>query len=190
MPTNKLWLEHTERAAWDSVEALRERLLKAEARLQGLLPQVDQVPELLSALEKAKQAYATDALTHDEIVTKLVARIERLQAEVTTVKTPEPTIVNFAASLPSRPRLDSEDLDEPKHREVDDDLDMTSFTQTMQRRCEREPLDTPKDVNRLLAQAEAKLDDLTELEGSALREATIDLAIIAARIYAASRSMK
>jgi hypothetical protein len=190
MPTNKLWLEHTERAAWDSVEALRERLLKAENRLQALLPEVDQVPELLTALEEAKQAYATDARSHEEVVRRLVVRIEQLQAQTQTAKAPEPTIVNFAAALPSRPRLDSEDLDEPPPREPGGDLDLVSFTQTMQRRFEREPNEAPRDLNRLLAQAEAKLDDLTELEGAALREATIDLAIVAARIYGASRAMK
>ena len=45
MPTNKLWIEHTERAAWDSVEALRERLLKAESRLTALASGVERVPD-------------------------------------------------------------------------------------------------------------------------------------------------
>jgi hypothetical protein len=189
MPTNKLWIEHTERAAWDSVEALRDRLLKAEGRLQALLPEVDHLPELLTALEKAKQAFATDATTHEEIVSKLVVRIERLQADLDTTKTPEPMVVSFSAPLPSRPQLDSEDLDEPEQHD-DDDLDLATFTQTMQRRFERDPSEAPKDLNRLLAQAETKLDDLTELEGSALREAAVELAILAARIYGASRSLK
>ena len=52
MPTNKLWIEHTERAAWDSVEALRERLLKAESRLQALATGVDRVPQLLDLWTK------------------------------------------------------------------------------------------------------------------------------------------
>src|SRR3954470_13035770 len=82
MPTNKLWIEHTERAAWDSVEALRERLLKAESRLQALAAGIDQVPRLLDLLDEAKQRYAPDAQGHDGIVTQLLARIERLQAEL------------------------------------------------------------------------------------------------------------
>ena len=32
MPTNKLWTEHTERAAWQSVEALREKLANFYAK--------------------------------------------------------------------------------------------------------------------------------------------------------------
>ena len=189
MPTNKLWIEHTERAAWDSVEALRERLAKAEARLQALLPEVDQVPELLSELDKAKQAHAPDARGHGEVVAKLVVLIERLQSEREQAKPPEPMVVSFAAQPSARPRLDSEDLDEPEQPD-EDDLDLAAFTHTMQRRFEREPPDASRDLNRLLAHAEATLDDLTELEGGALREAAVDLALLCARIYGASRVTK
>src|SRR6478609_4747831 len=112
MPTNKLWIEHTERAAWDSVEALRERLLKAESRLQALAAGVDRVPELLDLLDAAKQKYAPEAQGHDEVVAQLISRIAKLQAELDSSKLPEPTQVSFA-TLPVRSRLESEDLDEP-----------------------------------------------------------------------------
>jgi hypothetical protein len=186
MPTNKLWIEHTERAAWDSVEALRERLLKAETRLQALAAGVDRIPQLLDLLDEAKQKYAPNAQGHDEIVAQLLARIEKLQAELDAAKTPEPTQVSFAA-LPARPRLDSDDLeDEPgAARADDDDFELADFAQTMQRRgAAAEPA---RDLNRLLALAEHKLDDLTELEGAALREAAVELAILAGRIYGASK---
>jgi hypothetical protein len=188
MPTNKLWIEHTERAAWDSVEALRERLLKAESRLQALATGVDRVPQLLDLLEEAKQKYAPEAQGHDNIVAELLSRIERLQTELDAAKAPEPTVVSFAPPMP-RPRLDSDDLDQPNRssRPDDDDFDLSSFTQTMQR-SEREQPEPPRDLNRLLTLAEDKLDDLTELEGAALREAAVELAILAGRIYAASRS--
>src|SRR3954468_2070265 len=189
MPTNKLWIEHTERAAWDSVEALRERLSKAESRLQALASGIDQVPRLLDLLDEAKRRYAPDAQRHDDIVTQLLARIERLQAELDTAKNPEPTVVHFAPP-PARQRLDSEDLDEPLRRSTeDDDFDLAGFVQTMQRRNDdagAEPLG--RDLDRLLNLAEHKLDDLTELEGAALREAAVELAILAGRIYGASRA--
>jgi hypothetical protein len=47
--------------------------------------------------------------------------------------------------------------------------------------------ETGRDLNRLLSLAEHKLDDLTELEGAALREAAVELAILAGRIYGASK---
>ncbi len=190
MPTNKLWIEHTERAAWDSVEALRERLLKAESRLQALATGVDHVPQLLDLLDDAKQRYAPDAQGHDDIVAQLLARIERLQAELDAAKTPEPTVVHFAPP-PARPRLDSDDLDQPaRRRPEDDELDLTGFTQTMQRRSDDAGSEPTFDLERLLTLAEHKLDDLTELEGGALREAAVELAILAGRIYAASRAAR
>ncbi len=192
MPTNKLWIEHTERAAWDSVEALRERLLKAESRLQALAPGVDRVPQLLDLLDEAKQRYAPDAQGHDAIVAQLLARIERLQGELDAARTPEPTVVSFAAP-PLRPRLDSEDLDEaPLARSPgeDDEFDLAGFAQTMQRRNDSNGAELGRDLNRLLTLAENKLDDLTELEGAALREAAVELAILAGRIYGASRTAR
>ena len=184
MPTNKLWIEHTERAAWDSVEALRERLVKAESRLQALASGVDRIPQLLDLLDEAKQKYAPEAQGHDQIVAQLLSRIEKLQAELEAAKTPEPTQVSFA-TLPMRPRLDSEDLDDPGPPRPDDDFELSDFTQTMQRRGAG--AESGRDLNRLLSLAEQKLDDLTELEGSALREATVELAILAGRIYGASK---
>ncbi len=188
MPTNKLWIEHTERAAWDSVEALRDRLLKAESRLQALAPSVDRVPQLLDLLDEAKQKHAPDAQSHDEIVAQLLACIDKLQVELSAAKTPEPTQVSFVAPAP-RPRLDSDDLDEPARRRAsNDDLDLASFAETMQRRRSSTGTEPARDLNRLLSLAEQKLDDLTELEGSALREAAVELAILAGRIYGASKA--
>ena len=187
MPTNKLWIEHTERAAWDSVEALRERLLKAESRLQALAAGVDRVPQLLDALDEAKQRYAPEARGHDEIVTQLLAHIEKLQTEIEAAKTPEPTLVSFVPSPPRAP-LDSDDLDErAPNRGEDDDFDLTGFVQTMQRRSDSAGAEPARDLNRLLTLAEHKLDDLTELEGAALREAAVELAILAARIHGVSK---
>ena len=184
MPTNKLWIEHTERAAWDSVEALRERLSKAETRLQALAAGAERVPELLDALDSAKQKHAPDAPGYKDVVLELVAAIERLAAELAQAKLRQPTVVTFAPA--SRPALDSEDLDPRiRSRVDDDDLELSAFTEAMQRRSEtREPA---RDLNRLLALAENKVDDLTELEGAALREAALELALLAAKISAASR---
>ncbi len=189
MPTNKLWIEHTERAAWDSVEALRERLAKAEERLQALMPNVDRLPQLLDQLQQAKQRYASGAQTHDQVVSELIAHIENLQARCDAAKAPEPTVVNFAAPAP-RDRLDSEDLDERADLHGEDEPDIAHFTQTMRRRHESSAAELPREVNRLLSMTEQRLDDLTELEGAPLREAAVDLAILAARIYEASRGTR
>jgi hypothetical protein len=186
MPTNKLWLEHTERAAWDSVEALRERLAKAEARVQSLLAGAPRVPELLDALEQAKLKYAPQADGLDAVVRELLALLERQEGELQRAKAPGPTVVSFAAP-PPRPPLDSEDLEQPlRGAPEDEDFELSGFTNAMRRHSRT--LEPVRDWERLLALAETKLDDLNELEGGPLREAAVELAILAGRIYAASRS--
>jgi hypothetical protein len=190
MPTNKLWIEHTERAAWDSVEALRERLLKAEQRLQALAPHVDRLPELLDALEQAKQKLSLERAAPDEVVTVLLARIDAHQGELSAARAVATTVIDFGSPA-ARPRLDSDELEGPPSDRFDDAPDVVDdFTRAMRRHenAARPNGDLPRDLNRLLALAETKLDDLTELEGGALREAALDLALIAARVHAASRS--
>jgi len=173
----------------DSVEALRERLLKAESRLQALATGIDRVPQLLDLLDQAKQKYAPDAQGHDEIVAQLLGRLEKLQAELEAAKTPEPTQVSFAPP-PPRPRLDSDDLDEPQRRRIDDDdSELAGFAQTMQRRSATSATEPARDLERLLTLAEQKLDDLTEVDGVALREGAVELAILAGRIYGASKRL-
>jgi hypothetical protein len=189
MPTNKLWIEHTERAAWDSVEALRERLLKAEGRLQALAPNVDRMPQLLDALEQARQKLSLESATPDDVVTSLLTRLDAHQSELAAARAAATTVVDFG-SLPPRPRLDSDELDDPASDRFEDEPDaIEDFTRAMRRHdsAERAQRELPRDLNRLLALAETKLDDLTELEGGALRDAALDLALIAARVHAASR---
>jgi hypothetical protein len=186
MPTSKLWLEHTERAAWDSVEALRERLLQAEARVQALASGVARLPQLLDLLDEAKHKFAPEAASHDEVVVHLLKRIDRLQSELDAALASSQRPVGFVAQ-PARPRLDSEDAEvAPRRRAVDDDFDLADFAHAMQRRGEES--EPARDLNRLLTLAEHKLDDLTELEGAALREAALELAILAAKIFGASKA--
>jgi hypothetical protein len=190
MPTNKLWIEHTERAAWDSVEALRERLVKAEARLQALAPHVEQLPQLLDALERAKEQLAlpSGVTAPGEVVSSLLARIEQHAAELVAARQSAPIAIDFSTPAP-RPRLDSEDLEGPASDSFEDEPQLLEdFTRAMRRQEGATGRALPRDLNRLLELAETKLDDMTELEGSALREAALDLALVAARVHAASRN--
>ena len=187
MPTNKLWIEHTERAAWDSVEALRERLLKAESRLQALAPNVERLPQLLDALEQLKHKLAPERSAPDEVVGAALARIEALESELEAARASTPRAVSVSLPAP-RPRLDSEDLDSDM-RDSADEPALEDFARAMTRQHPSASA-LPRDLDRLLALAETKLDDLTELEGGALREAALELALVAARIHAASRARR
>jgi len=61
MPVNKLWIEYTERAAWESVEALRKKLAEAEARIQRMAPSTSGWQELFDALDAAAKSTSSAA---------------------------------------------------------------------------------------------------------------------------------
>ena len=187
MPTNKLWLEHTERAAWDTIHALREKLSKAETRLQSLVPGVVGVEALLDQIETAKVKYAPDAPSHAAVVTELMAHIERLQSKPASNQAPQKSVITVALPMP-RPPLDSDDFPEPHAEPLEDDLEaITRFSRALRRKAESAQPRGARSMERLLQQAEDQLDEMSEADGVSLRDAAVELALLAARIYSLSR---
>jgi hypothetical protein len=91
MPTNKLWLEHTERAAWDSVQTLREMLRAAEKRLKALAPPIEGWQALLDALDSANEEHRVGE-TYAEIVRGLVTRLRTAEARVRALENNPPPL--------------------------------------------------------------------------------------------------
>src|SRR6186713_3324920 len=81
MPTNKLWIEHTERAAWQSVQALREKLAEAEQRAERLAPPAHGWREFLEALDQARDRHALAGVTYAELVRSLLDWLARAESE-------------------------------------------------------------------------------------------------------------
>jgi hypothetical protein len=66
MPTNPLWIEHTERAAWDTVQSLRAEIERERRRLEQLMRLQPLLPKLHAALEAVRHDHgieSDDALT-------------------------------------------------------------------------------------------------------------------------------
>jgi hypothetical protein len=109
MPTNKLWLEHTERAAWQSVQALREKLVEAERREERLAPPVEGWRELFAALDAARAEQNLSGQTYAELLRGLLNRAraseERVrELEQATQKTPTLMLAAPAPRTTSRSR--------------------------------------------------------------------------------------
>src|SRR5688572_33316270 len=81
MPTNKLWLEHTEKAAWESVQALREKLADAEKRMQRLAPPTAGWQPLLDAIDLAKTELGLSGDSYAALLGELVNETKRTQSE-------------------------------------------------------------------------------------------------------------
>jgi hypothetical protein len=122
------------------------------------------------------------------VVNSLLSRIQQHGAELAAARQTAPVTIDFSAPAP-RPRLDSDDLEGPASDSFEDEPDvLEDFTRAMRRHEGAASRTLPHDLNRLLELAETKVDDLAELEGSELREAALDLALVAARVHAATRS--
>jgi hypothetical protein len=75
MPTNKLWIEHTERAAWESVTALRRELAKTQLRVEQMAPPVEGWQKLFDDIDAAKERHALPGATYADVLRALLDRL-------------------------------------------------------------------------------------------------------------------
>jgi hypothetical protein len=183
MPTNKLWIEHTERAAWESVTALRSELAEANRRLERLTPPVEGWQALLAALDAAKEDHALGGKTYAEVLRGLLDRLALAEARLRTAQeglarahlpaAPVPTV-----SSTNVRRSPASDAPAP-----DDSSDFTTlarrFVRAMQRRYESSPADRPLGVDEALDAISSKVDELADMDDIELADAAVDLAVLA-----------
>jgi len=189
VPTNKLWLEHTEQAAWQSVDALREKLALAEQRQARLAPPVEGWQSLLDALDLAKSEHAVGGETYAAVVRALLERLAALSAQARALEQipravePGPSAIDVAnaawreahGARRTREPLDDEDVEvvapvageSPLFREIRERY------QKLTRGRGRE------DAAGLLADIEARLGDLPDLDPTELTDVAADLAALA-----------
>ncbi len=189
MPTNKLWLEQTERAAWESVEALRQKLLDADKRIERLAPPVQGWPELLATLDAAREQhglsssnYATLIRELNDRLTQLDARSRQAEGELARER------VQRAPSLPATqsPRFESP-TELPAALMADEDEFESAagaqFLRALWRRYRAQVRETARvSLDSLLRAIEADVDKLAELDEAEIAEAAIALAALAMRL--------
>jgi hypothetical protein len=184
MPVNKLWLEHTEKAAWDSVQALRGKIADAERRIERLRPPVAAWRPLLDELDRARGELGLHDEDYVDVLRLVLERaahdrkqIEELGRERKRHAQPheQPVDVTALIQRPVRDPFDDDDdyLSLPRRvAEVRYDLE----------RRRRELLadgPLPDDVEALLNLIDAKVADLGDIEGQALSDAALDLGVFA-----------
>jgi hypothetical protein len=87
MPTNSEWLEHTENAAWDTVQTLRAEIQRERQRVERLSRLTPGWQKLVDAIEKLKNEHGIAAEDPAEIVDALA---EKLRASTSPRTLPEP----------------------------------------------------------------------------------------------------
>jgi hypothetical protein len=189
MPTNKLWIEHTERAAWQSVQALREKLTEAEQRAERMAPPAEGWRALFDALDAARDSHALSGATYADLIRAALDRLARAEAErrslearVTGEPTRAPTELRPAPTRRRR-RDDGRLLDD------DDDDDATSerpnrserrFFREIRQRARELARERPRpDPGAVLSEIETRLADLPELDAAEIADIAADLAALA-----------
>jgi len=190
MPINKLWLEHTEKAAWESVEALREKIADAERRIERLRPPVTTWRPLLDELDRARGELGLHDEDYVEVLRRLLERATRHQQRVEELER-ELERERAKHAQRSGPPFDVTALMRyPGHSPVDDDDDddrQPQLRRVLQvegdlARRRRELLADgalPDDIDALLHLIDVKVSDLGDVEGLALSEAALDLGVVA-----------
>ena len=189
MPTHKLWLEHTEQAAWQSVDALREKLALAEQQKARLAPPVEGWQSLLDALDTAKSEHAVEGDSYAAVVRALLERLSVLSTHARALEQapravePGPSAVEVAnaawrearGTRRARESLDDDDVEiavpvageSPLFREIRERY------QKLTRGRGRE------DAAGLLADIETRLGELPDIDPTELTDVAADLAALA-----------
>ena len=190
MPTNKLWLEHTEQAAWQSVDALREKLALAEQRQARLAPPVEGWQSLLDELDRAKLEHGITGESYAAILRALLERVAtvaeqaRSAAQSATRVEPGPSVAipdPGAARTTRRARADAHDDEEDDELTNDKPVpgDTRLFGEIRARYQELCRGRGREAAASLLSDIEARLDDLPDLDPGELNDVAADLAALA-----------
>jgi hypothetical protein len=194
MPTNKLWLEHTERAAWESVEALREKLQEADKRIERLAPPVEGWQELLAALDAIKEERGLASSSYAALIRELN---EQITTALASARASEGELLrererrnNVPAVAPRAPRLAAEEL--PGAVLADEDEyesgDGAQFLRSLWRRYRAHVRETSRiSPDSLVLAIEGEVDQLAELDEAELPEVATALAVLAMRLEREAR---
>jgi len=194
MPTNKLWLEHTERAAWESVEALREKLAQAEKRIERLAPPVEGWPELLAALDALKDEHGLVENNYAALVRELNARVVAAHASARASEGELARERDRRSVPPAQPRAVRFDVEDelPMALMADEDEYESGagaqFLRSLWRRYRAHLRETSRvSPDNLVLAIEGEVDQLADLDEPELPEVALTLAVLAMRLEQEAR---
>ncbi|HVR19401.1 MAG TPA: hypothetical protein VMS65_06890 [Polyangiaceae bacterium] len=192
MPTHKLWIEHTERAAWQSVQALREKLAEAERHAERMAPPVEGWRELFAVLDAARESHALTGATYADLIAAALERLTRAETERRALEA-------RLAGEPPRPILEPEPL--PRRRQgvrgvvANDDDELAAerpnrserqFFLEIHERDRALAKERPRpDPELALGDIERRLADLPELDPAEIIDIAADLAALALHLQPA-----
>jgi len=197
MPTNRLWLEHTERAAWDSVQALRQKLAAAEERLQRFTPVKETWQSIVEALDRARSELDIKKERYSDIAHALVEELhsarsvrDKLTADLELARNVSPPP---ATALRSVTALSPVLEDVVSDVSESDDTSMALRTILAQYEADAVAHTGKQRLAMLRKALERRLEELEELDEGApseIAEQAARIGALAVRLIAFSRAEK
>jgi hypothetical protein len=86
MPTNPRWVEHTERAAWDTVQTLRQEIERERRHVERLTRLQPSWPRVLEALDRVREKHGFGDEDPAVVIEQLSGRGIELDKELTALK--------------------------------------------------------------------------------------------------------
>ena len=182
MPTNPLWLEHTEKAAWGTVEALRGEIERERRRLQRLTELQPVWPKLLGLLDRVKVEHGIETDDPEQVVSELRRIASELLAERDALK----------AELEQRAKrevLGPDPGDRASERPLKLSPPVRWFARLLdrKRRSVRGSGSKSRDLRRLIDALDLKVEELAQARPRELVDAAVDVAHLALSIARRAR---
>jgi hypothetical protein len=179
MPTNPLWLEHTEKAAWDTVQALRQQIETERARVEQLVRLQGNLPKLHAALGSLKVEHALAGDEPIDILESAARQLAALTNERDSLKADAEEQARQRASRVASPR--STELADAGAPLVDCSAagSASGFLRQLQEHARRRAHKPARSHERLLDALEDELERLEQASPGDIREHALELARLA-----------
>jgi hypothetical protein len=172
MPTNPLWLEHTERAAWDTVQALRQQIEAERARVEQFARLQESWPKLLLTFARLKTEHDLKSERPHELVEELGRKLEAARAERDALSRAVEERERSALAVQGLPQRSSAAAAGPP-------LAFEQFVTRLREHSSSSASGTARSYDRLLDALETKLDELEQASRRELAEHALELAQLA-----------
>jgi hypothetical protein len=190
MPTNREWLEHTERAAWDTVQSLRRQIEEEKVRIMRLTPLRESWQRIIEILDVAKAEHGIRAEHYADVVDGLTIELRKSKEERERLVQKLESEQKATQGLAQRVEVitvERDDRPRKSGRGQWNDGKNAALRRERARllRTKRQP-----SIDRLVAALEAKVEELEGATADEMARIAIDLGALALSVAEHAESRK
>jgi hypothetical protein len=181
MPTNREWIEHTERAAWDTVQSLRRQIEEERARVLRLTPVRESWHRIIEVLDVAKAEHGITAEHYADVVDALAAALRKAKEEREHLAYKLKTEQKAAEGAGQRVEMVPLQAEERPPRGIRVRWFSEKIAALRKQQLVAARGRKPLTLERLVGALEAKVDELSGATGSEVARIAVELGALALR---------